>query len=652
MEVKIRSTQTKFLFFMLFIVLVLVSGKNSVSAAQSSGFFEYNTEKNGTVETAVITKYNGVESHVTIPEKINGFKVTGIGKNAFYKNLDLIKVTLPSSVKTINSYAFYKCSNLKTVNLEKVKIIGESAFESTILTVAKLSSVREIQKNAFAYCAELETINFGKQEMDSIDAGAFRGTAISTVSLNCKQFLESDYKNAYPYANGIFAYCENLTSVTIKTSGGKIGKAMFRDCTALKKVILDDTITRIGYAAFSGCTALKTIKLPSKLQQLDCDYGNGLLIFKGCTSLEEIEIPSGVQNLQLDNFFGCTSLKKVKLNEGLLYISHSGYNSNREDISHWNLEIPKTVVSINLGTVDAPNIIVPNSVTSFEPLSKYSNTGGKVFSYYKDSPMAAIFERYESTTALEPIPATSLKLNKTKLTMQAGTYEQPSTYRLKATLEPNNTTDAIKWTSTNTSIAEVDLLGNVTAKSAGMVVIRATSTTGLKADFTLTVKKGPSKITFDNDYNMTVGKGETFTKKATVDKEAYDKTITYESSDTSIATVSENGKVSALKEGIVTIKAVASNGLSKGYTVTVKKAPKKVYLDENIVIQVGVTIYLDVSLPEGTASYYKKYTSSNKKIATVDKNGMITAKKAGTVTITAKTFNDKTAKTKIKIVKK
>lgn len=642
---------TEYKWVKLFVVMVmsalfLAIGVDEAKADQVSGFYEYCTEMTGTTETAVVTKYNGVAATVTIPEKINGFKVTGIGSSAFSGNSDLKVVKIPGSVTHIDYHAFYGCENLKSANLSKVEIIGEAAFQNTKLGSIKLTKVKEIAKNAFHDCASLTKVDFGEHEIESIDGGAFYGTSIKSVTVSCKNFLNSDYKDGYGYGNGIFANCVKLKSATIITSGKRISYSMFYGCTALTDVSLDDAITKIGYNVFAGCSSLKSIKLPKNLTDLDCRWGSGLLTFKNCTALESIEIPAGVRHFYTDNFVGCTSLKKVKLNEGLTHISHSGYSGNEITLSQWNMKIPKTVTSIDFGElITDSSIIIPNSVKNAYS-DRWSGISNYPFSYYSDSPLADTFAYSECHTVLDPTPAKSVKLNKKKMTVQAG-----STFKLKATLAPTNTTDAITWSTTNSSIAQVDELGNVTTYSAGMVVIRATTTSNLKADFTLTVKKGPSEITLDTS-TINMGKGETVVRKAKVDKEAYNKTITYESSDPSIVSVDKNGKIKGLKIGTATIKAVASNGLSKAYTVNVKKAPGKVKIVTYSTAHAGYNYYFRVELPENTASYNLKYSVDNKKLATYDEESRcLKAKKAGTVTLTVKTFNGKKASKKIKIEK-
>jgi len=619
----------------------LLFSKNDVQASQSSGFFEFDVVKEGTVETAVITKYNGISSAVKIPTKLNGFKVTAVGSYAFSGNLDLKKVTLPTSVTEIKDGAFRGCSNLNTINLQNIKTIGKEAFYGTALKSVNLSKVITIAKNAFQNCAALSTVNFGNHQVESIDEGAFYGTGLKTLTLNCKDFVTGDFYTHYHDRNGAFAYCKQLKSVNIKNPNGKIGFAMFYGCSALTSVKLDDTIIQLGAASFTGCTSLKSITLPSKLNKIMVYEPNGLYVFEGCTSLERIEIPAGVRSLNLTTFTGCTSLKEIKLNNGLLYINACDYNSQANDFTNVKMVIPNTVRSIDFGKLTFGDIIIPNSVRSIAG-NRPTN-----LSYYSDSPLKNTLANYENATELSPIKEKTLKLNKTKLTLQAG-----DTFQLTAVFTPTNTTAAVTWESTNTSIATVDELGMIKANSKGQVVIRATSTNGKKAAMTLVVKQGPSTITFDTT-DVTMGVGETLTRKATVDKAAYNKKITYESSDPSIATVNKNGKVKAVKTGTVTIKAVASNGISKAFNVTVMKAPKKITMKaSSSKIKVKGRSYLTVKFPANTASHKITFTSSNKKIATVSADGVVTGKKAGTVKITAKTFNGKKVTKTIRVVKK
>ena len=156
-----------------------------------------------------------------------------------------------------------------------------------------------------------------------------------------------------------------------------------------------------------------------------------------------------------------------------------------------------------------------------------------------------------------------------------------------------------------------------------------------------------------NKTSVTLGKGENFTLTATVNPtNAHDKTITWKTSNSKVATV-KNGKITAKKAGTVTITATSANGKKATCKVTVKNAPSKVTLNKKtLTLKKGKSATLKVSLPKNTASYKKTFTSSNKSVATVSSSGKVTAKKAGTATITVKTFNGKTYKCKVTVKNK
>ena len=126
--------------------------------------------------------------------------------------------------------------------------------------------------------------------------------------------------------------------------------------------------------------------------------------------------------------------------------------------------------------------------------------------------------------------------------------------------------------------------------------------------------------------------------KATV-KNGKGKT-TYKSSNTKIAKVTSKGVVTGVSKGTARI-TVTNNGVKKVFTVKVKNPT----LNKNSVsIKKGKTFTLKIAGKIGTA----KFTSSNKKIATVNTKGKITAKKKGTVTIKVKT-NGITLVCKVKV---
>lgn len=148
----------------------------------------------------------------------------------------------------------------------------------------------------------------------------------------------------------------------------------------------------------------------------------------------------------------------------------------------------------------------------------------------------------------------TLTLAKSKITL----YKGKST-TIKATERPY---DNITYKSSNKAIATVDANGRITALKAGKTTIKVKAN-GITKKITLTVKK--CKLTLKKT-SLTIKKGKTATIKATA-KPA--DTITYQSADETIATVSTKGKVTAVKKGKTTIK-VKANGITKKVTIKVK----------------------------------------------------------------------------------
>ena len=122
----------------------------------------------------------------------------------------------------------------------------------------------------------------------------------------------------------------------------------------------------------------------------------------------------------------------------------------------------------------------------------------------------------------------------------------------------------------------------------------------------------------------------------------------FTSSDAKIVKVSQAGVVTGKAVGKATV-TVDVGGITSSCAVTVKKAPSKVKLsDAKLTMGVGETRKLKATLPKKTASAIR-YSSSNKKVATVDAEGNVTALRKGKANITAKTFNGKKATCKVTV---
>ncbi|MDD6963548.1 MAG: Ig-like domain-containing protein, partial [Firmicutes bacterium] len=131
--------------------------------------------------------------------------------------------------------------------------------------------------------------------------------------------------------------------------------------------------------------------------------------------------------------------------------------------------------------------------------------------------------------------------------------------------------------------------------------------------------------------------GETVTLSATVNpSNASDKTVTWYSSDASVATV-EDGKITALKLGTVTITAKAGDKTATCSITVVPTEVSSIVLDKSSAsLKVGETVTLTATVgPDDATDKTVTWTTSDATVATVS-NGVVTAKKLGTATITAK----------------
>ena len=260
------------------------------------------------------------------------------------------------------------------------------------------------------------------------------------------------------------------------------------------------------------------------------------------------------------------------------------------------------------------------------------------------------------------IPTQAVVLNKTFVTLNPGKTEQ-----LKITYLPDYATASIgtvKWTSSNEAVVTVDAAGKLTAKTAGKAIITAVTSDGNVMYCIVTVENiKVSKITITSTTSNKIATGKKVTLKATVTpSNAYNKGVTWKSSNTKVATVSSSGVVTTKKKmggKTVTITATAKDGSGKkaSYKIYVKKGiVKKVYISGVKSVKAGKKLYLKgkTSASSG-ANRTLKWSSSNTKYAKVSSKGTVTTYKAGkkkSVKITARAVDgsgkSKTVTIKIK----
>ena len=237
--------------------------------------------------------------------------------------------------------------------------------------------------------------------------------------------------------------------------------------------------------------------------------------------------------------------------------------------------------------------------------------------------------------------AESIVLDKAELEIYVG--DEPTA--LVATISPaEHTTKLLSWSSSRTYVATVDENGNVNAVSAGTTTIqvKALDGSGLSAQCVVTVYKHAESITL-NKQAITVYKDKTYRLTATVTPSNSNKAVIWTSDNADIATVNESGTVTGVGPGTTTVTATTKDGsLTASCEVTVYQYVTSIVLNRTeIDMFVGdepVALTATVSPSEYVNNSISWY-SSNRNIAKVDSDGVITAVSNGTTTIYARAID-------------
>ena len=245
------------------------------------------------------------------------------------------------------------------------------------------------------------------------------------------------------------------------------------------------------------------------------------------------------------------------------------------------------------------------------------------------------------------VPVTGITLN-----MASVTLASTDTVTLIATVQPDNATNkAVTWSSSNPSVAMVNN-GLVTAITEGSAVITVTTDDGNKtASCIITVSNATVPVTSVtlNQTTLTLAVNATETLIATIQPDnATNKNVIWASSNSVVATVMPNGLVTALSKGTTTIVvSTQDGGKSASCVVTVEEVfVTGVTLNKTeMELAEGETEALIATvLPENATNKAVSWTSSNPLVATVNTNGLVSAIKMGTATITVTTLDgNKTA---------
>ena len=507
---------------------------------------------------------DGIEE-IELPDTI-----TEIGDSAFKNCKNLDRITMNNGIEILESSAFEDCFSLTTINIPNtVKAISNSTFQDcTSLTEVHLSNIlKEIPASTFSGCKKLTTINF-PSTLTTIGDSAFSG-------------------------------CESLTEAILPSGVEKIGSNAFKNCKAMKKAVVPDTVSSIGSSAFYGCEALTDITLGSKLKKIESQT------FYGCTVLPSIVLPYNVTTIGDSAFVNCTKLTQITVPRNTTSIASNAFSypkkmtmygpsdcyaqtyANGKGIKYVTQDIHATSVSLDITEKTAERYddfqltatIAPLNFTdavvwtsSNEEVATVSDTGYVEICGVGTAVITVTAGNVKAACKITvPQLIDWIEFDEDEIELKAG-----ETYQLKPYISPSDATNKkLKYTSSDTKVAEVSASGRVTAKSEGEAKIRAAATDGSDeyavCYVTVTGKAKVTGITLDRT-SAEVKRGEKLTLNVTVSPSyASNKKVVWKSANTKIATVDTNGSVTAKAPGRtkITVTSAENSSYQASCTVTV-----------------------------------------------------------------------------------
>lgn len=273
----------------------------------------------------VLVSGNKTAALVEIPEGI-----TTVCESAF-RSAKTVEVVLPSTLKSIQEEAFYRCKDLALVyNLSNLDIKkGSEEHGGVALYAATVSK----QFNGSAMVTEGDYTFMATEEPALY---RYNGTAKSLT-------LPNDYKGKrYVIADSAFAGNTAITEIVIPAmSALGIGNNAFEGCTSLKSIVINDLENSIGKAAFKGCTSLTSITFNNCHITEIADEA-----FMNCSSLLEIAVPDTVLTIGTSAFEECTSAVAITLGNKVKYIGGKAF-ANTSSLK--TATIPDSVTELGYG---------------------------------------------------------------------------------------------------------------------------------------------------------------------------------------------------------------------------------------------------------------------------------------------------------------
>lgn len=591
--------------------------------------------------------------------------ITEVSANAFAGASAIKAISLPNTVETIEAGAFAGCTSLESVVIPQ--------------------SVTSLEENTFSGCTSLTDVVL-PDSLETIDSSAFAGTN-SGLTITCSSSVKAlassaatgaEFQNVdisftdYDYSTMDLQYSDSQSVTTaIQVNGASIDSSDWSGVTATSsdpdtvKVVKsnsgiaitacgvsEDAVTvTVAYKSVTKTlaitTAKKSIAPPSYITSLmytgkeqDCVLGDeGAYTITGNKATNAGSYTATItpaENYQWED--GTTTTSTISWSIAKAQLPANAYNVPTGLTAKPGQKLGDISLPTGFKWDDEQESVGAAGTNTFTATYTDANTN-----YYPATGIAI-----KVTVASPTVSVTGVTLNQSSMEIAKG-----KTAVLNATVAPSNATNQnLTWSSSNTGVATVAADGTVTAKANGSAVITVATADGNKtAACTVNVVTPAAKVI--TTASASIVKGKTLSLSATMTPSDTTDKITWSSSNPKVATVSTSGKVSAKGIGSATITATATSGKKATCKITVVKnkvAATSIKLNKSkSTIKAGETLALTAKLSPNKTTDTVTWSTSSKKIATVDKNGIVTGIKGGTVTITGKTTNGLTATCKVTV---
>ena len=567
-----------------------------------------------------------ISGELIIPEIIDGFPVTRIGRWAFSNCDTLTSIVIPNSITSISYHAFDGCAGLTSIKVSNNNNVYDSRYNCNAIietennrlilgcpNTAIPNDVTSIGGSAFFGCTSLKSVTI-PDSVTSIESTAFYGcTGLTNIK------IPSSVKNIDTYA---FENCTNLISIKVSDNMIYMGTDVFRNtafynddlnwdndilyignylidtretlsgscvirngtkliaenafnsCEYLTDITLPSSIIGIGFAAFSGCTNLKSIAIPNSVTSIES------ATFSRCNSLISITIPDSVASIEYRAFYNCDSLtdvyysgseqewNNIAMDDGNDYLKnatiHFKSTGHVHTWSEWTIvkEATTTAEGQEKRTCSVCDKVETRAIEKLKVI-KDDKTGIEI-NYNNE---------YDSDTEIkveEQFSGKSFQLINTEFGKVNSKIYDIATYKDGVKVQPNGEI-TVKvplpdgFTTNKVFVCYVDSVsGKVTKIPCEVKDGYVIFKTNHFSEYAIVEQSANVKSVSVSDIKLNYKKSTTITPSITADDGAK-YTVKYSSSNTKVATVDDNGKVYGAKKGSATITCTVTD--SNGNTV-------------------------------------------------------------------------------------